>query len=44
MNICEKRGWGYAVTLKDAQLPTLQEQVSRALRGGGSWTAAGDRA
>lgn len=33
MDICEKRGWSYAVTLKDAQLPTLQEQVSRALQG-----------
>lgn len=32
MDICEKRGWSYAVTLKDAQLPTLQEQIGRALQ------------
>lgn len=33
MDICERRGWSYAVTLKDTQLPSLQEQVSRALQG-----------
>ncbi len=33
MGVCEKRGWSYAVTLKDDCLPTLQEQVRRARRG-----------
>lgn len=33
MEICEKRGWSYMVTLKDDQLPTLQEQVARAKNG-----------
>jgi hypothetical protein len=33
MNICEQRGWSYAVTLKDDCLPTLQEQIRRARQG-----------
>ncbi len=30
MEICERFGWSYMATLKDASLPTLQEQVARA--------------
>jgi hypothetical protein len=33
MEICERRGWSYAVTLKDDCLPTLQKQVERARQG-----------
>lgn len=30
MKICERYGWSHMATLKDGQLPTLQEQVARA--------------
>ena len=30
LKICERNGWSLMATLKDEQLPTLQEQVSRA--------------
>lgn len=33
MKICEHLGWSYMVTLKDDQLPTLQEQIARAKEG-----------
>jgi len=33
MKICERYGWSHMATLKDDQLPTLQEQVARAKQG-----------
>lgn len=33
IEVCERLGWSYEATLRDGQLPTLQEQVARARQG-----------